>query len=117
MRFISFDLSKITGFIAPLRAIVPGGHLPTMLIQAKKINDINLTTIDVIVVGLTAITTIMASLTAIAMMITLVRTTNILFVDLPTVDTSFMVSLTAITMESVAILGGRMVVFRDFTIL
>ena len=74
-------------------------------------------TIDVTVVSLTAITTIMASLTAIAMMSTLVTTKLRQFVVLPTVATFFTVSLAAITVKRVVILGGRMVVFTDITIL
>ena len=77
----------------------------------------NYLTIDVIVVSLTAITTIMASLTAIAMMSTLVTTKLRQFVVLPTVATFFTVSLAAITVKRVVILGGRMVVLTDITIL
>ena len=74
-------------------------------------------TIGVIVVSLTAITTIMVSLTAITMMVTIVVRVTIGIVVLPTVTITFLVSLTAITKERVGIQGGRMVVFRDITIL
>ena len=74
-------------------------------------------TIDVIVVSLTAITTIMVSLTAITMMVTIVVRVQIGIAVLPTVAITFLVSLTAITKERVGIQGGRMVVFRDITIL
>ena len=64
-----------------------------------------------IVVSRNDITTIMESLTAITMMITLVRTKVILFIVLPMIAIYFLLSLTAITMERMAILGGRMIVF------
>ena len=59
----------------------------------------------------------MVSLTAINMMVTIVVRVQIGITVLPTVAITFLVSLTAITKERVGILGGRMVVFRDITIL
>ena len=70
-----------------------------------------------IVVSLMTITTIMVSLTDITMMVTIVGMITDRIVVLPTVPITFLVSLTAITKEWVGIQGGRMVVFRDITIL
>ena len=81
------------------------------IVASPNTNEFNISTIDVIVVSSNAITTIVASSNAIAMMIILVRAEILIVVVLPKMVTTFMVSLTTITMDGVVILGGMMVVF------
>ena len=113
-----FLCTNNSGHIVHQIPIIRGVHLlPSGIHGTQMSNDQKYATIDVIVVISNAITTIMASSNDIAMMITLVGAEKSQFVVLPKMVTYFMVSLTAITVEEVVILGGRMIVLTDITIL